>query len=196
MTTKVTNGNHRGGVNIYYDAWEQLCNLCIINLFAGMHNTSWEVIYSIYYLNIMYNTHTNKPPLLPVFTMSHYGRWAGSSICVTGAGVTMYALQQIWALHCCLSVIDSSSVQLVMPLRSQLMRSHQRRGAPPAGLPLPLGLQSLERLVGILRTWPNHWRHLCLSCSSTSTILVLSRMSVFWSWFHKVIPRMSGRQCI
>ena len=187
-----------GGVNIYYDAWEQLCNICIINLFAGMHNTSWEVIYSIYYLNIMYNTHTNKP-LPPLFTMSHYGHWVGPSICVTGAGVTMYICITADLRPPLLSVSDRVNpvgdapqvpVNEVTPMKGcSSCRSTPATGSAPQEL-------SLERLVGILWTWPNHWRHLCLSCSSTGTILVLSRMSVFWTWFHKVIPRMSGRQCI
>ena len=89
-------------------------------------------------------------------------------------GVTMYICITVdLALHCCVSVIDS--VQLVMPLRSQLMRSHQRRGAPPVGLPLPLGLHlnSCLRAAGghspdmakpLKASLPKlflHWHHPC-----------------------------------
>ena len=89
-----------------------------------------------------------------------------------------------------------------MPLRSQLMRSHQRinSGAPPDGLLLPLGLHLISCLlrpsVSILQTWPNHWRNLCLSCSSTGNTPVLSQMSVFLTLFHKVIPKISCRHLI
>ena len=72
----------------------------------------------------------------------------------------------------------TASVQLVMPLRSQLMRSHQRinSGAPPVGLVLPLGLHLISCSFEAIGKHPEdvakplekylpelilHWQHTC-----------------------------------
>ena len=142
--------------------------------------------------------HTHKCTSSSSIHHIRYRCWAATSCDDVTAESGVLQGWLIRALHSGLSI--TASVQLVIPLRSRLMRSQQGSGAPPGGLLLPLGQYLISclwgRSVGILHTWPNQWRHLCLSWSSTGNTPVLSRMSVFLTLFHKVIPKMFRRHLI
>ena len=99
------------------------------------------------------------------------------------------------ALHSVRSWI--ASVQFLMPLRSSLNRSHQRRGAPPGSCFFPLGLLRTNclwgRRAGILQTCPNHCSLLCHNWSSIDSSPVISKMVLFLILSHKVTLKMSQR---